>query len=114
VIGSSIATFAVLKALDDIPPWGVKLIETQAVGMLGFLVTLGCVVYFAPRLIAALQHQALAMTAVAEQMRVMSGQSGKLDDIKSSLDDMNLNIAVFAERLKNIEEKVSDVSRGDT
>jgi len=120
LLGTSIGAFAAIKSLDQIPPWAVRLIETQAVGMLGFLVLLGCIIYFAPRLIGAigeqagaLAQQAVAMQHVGDQLQVMTGQAGKLDEIMAKIEDVKFDTGIFAERLTRIEERLINGKRQD-
>ncbi len=113
LLGTSLGAFAAVRSLDQIPPWAVGLIETQAVGVVGFLVLLGFIAYFAPREINALQGVGLAMMSVAERLQVIISQSSKLDEISAKIDDVKFNSDVFGDRLTRIEETLINAQRQD-
>lgn len=105
LLGSSIGAFAALKSLDQIPLWAVKLIETQAVGMLGFLVLLGCMIYFAPQLIRAFNNQATAMTKVSSAMDSIAERGGRIDE---KVDEILINQRLFVSRLDALKKLMID------
>lgn len=93
----------------DLPPWVQEMLKQW--GPAGILL-LG-VAYYVPRtairdFISATQAQAVAMQKVGDQLQVMTGQAGKLDELKGLMEDVNLNQRVIIDRLKNLESQAAD------
>jgi len=112
--GAGVGVFAGVQALNDIPPWIQELIKTQGASLLVaavLIALLWVMIRGGSQFIKAQTAQALAMQKVGDQLQVMTGQSGKLDEISAKLEDIKFNSGVFGDRLKRMEESLIDVKR---
>lgn len=98
----------------DVPGWAKELLASMG-SVAGFIFLLVWYVPrdFAARFVSSQEAQALAMQKVGDQLQVISGQAGKLDEISDKIDDIKFNSDVFGERLVRIEERLIDVRRQD-
>lgn len=108
------AAIAGVSGIAQLPPWAVASLEKWGPAAIFFLL----LIWYVPRssiqdFIAAQQAQAVAMQKVGDQLQVLTGQSGKLDEISSKLDDVQFNNGIFGERLSRIEERLIDGKRQD-
>jgi len=114
-IGTAIATAAATGVVNiDLPAWTGKSLEQW--GPAAALIML--MLWYVPRssiqdFIAAQQAQAVAMQKVGDQLQVMTGQAGKLDEIVAKIDDIKFDTGIFAERLTRIEETLINGHRQD-
>lgn len=57
--------------------------------------------------VAAQKEQALAMSSISNSLQQMIAQTSKLDDLKTTLDQLAIDLRVVAQRLGSIEEKLT-------
>lgn len=96
----------------DLPPWAIDMLKQWGPAGVLFI----GVAYYIPRgivkdFIIAHQAQAVAMGKIGDQLQVLTGESGKLDEIKSMLQESHLNLMVITDRIMAIEGKLVNVIR---
>jgi len=112
-VGAAIAAAAATGVVNvDLPAWAVKSLEQW--GPAAALIML--MLWYVPRssiqdFISAQQAQAVAMQKVGDQLQVMTGQAGKVDEILTRLEDIKFDSGVFADRLVRIEERLINGQR---
>ena len=113
-VGAGLGFFTGIQALNDIPPWAQELIKTQGAELLVAAVQISlliAIVVYLPKFIIAQTSQALAIQHVGDQLHIMTGQAGKLEEISAMLTDIKFNSGLFSDRLVRMEERLIDVKR---
>ena len=106
VIGAGAAGFISL----DLPPSAAQMAKDWGPGFVILGLFSAGVCHYVPKnilsdFVKAHQDQAVEMRGISNSLHQISGQGGKLDDIKSTLDELVLDQGVNAQRLKRIEER---------
>lgn len=96
----------------DLPPWAIEMLKQWGPAGVLFL----GVAYYIPRgivkdFIIAHQEQAVAMGKIGDQLQVLNGQTGKLDEIKAMLQESHLSLMVITDRIMAIEGRLVNVIR---
>jgi len=102
----------------DLPPWLITELQKYGpVSLLIFGLALG-IKYFVPqdavvRFLQSQQDLAVSTARVADQLQVLTGQAGKLDQIIEMIEEVKFNSDIFGDRLVRIEEHMINVKRQD-
>lgn len=91
-----------------LPPWALEMSKEWGPAFFLLLLLGGGLVRWLPKdaitnFITAHQSQAIAMHAMSVSLKEISGQAGKLDELKELLIEMTLDQKVNAERMQRIE-----------
>lgn len=93
-----------------LPPWAQDMASDWGPGFVILGMLAAGMVHYLPRnmvsdFVDAQKQQAVAIFSISVSLQQMSGQGGKLDEIKEILSEIQMDQRVSAERLRRIEER---------
>ena len=102
----------------DLPPWAIEQIRQGGSAIFVLVMVFPGIGYYVPRdvirgFVKAQQDTAVALGGIKDQMQIMAGQAGQLNEIKDMLSDIQTTQSVHGDRLKTIETRLGDGRRAD-
>jgi len=94
-----------------LPPWMIKQIEQGGSAIFILVLIVVGVIYFIPRgsverIIKSQEDTAAALAKIGFQLGVLTGQTGKLDEIKLMLSESHINLMVITDRIMAVEARL--------
>lgn len=112
-LGASVGGFIGVSTLREIPEWVQMLIRDQGSDFLVAFTVLGAVIYFSPRLISALQSQAVALSSLAESVKGLPQKDHmRFEELIIGQEMLNRSLDRVHERLDELNRDIHGKAKG--